>query len=85
MPAYAINSALGHIPVLGDIFIGGEKGSGIFAANLTMTGPREEPKILVNPLSALTPGILRHVFRIFGGANPSMGNPIGEEEQINLK
>ena len=85
VPAYAINSALGHIPVLGDIFIGGEKGSGIFAANLTMTGPREEPKILVNPLSALTPGILRHVFRIFGGANPSMGNPIGEEDQINLK
>jgi hypothetical protein len=65
IPAYAINSALGHIPVLGDLFTGGEKGGGVFAATYTVTGPTEEPVVSVNPLSALAPGILRNVFGIF--------------------
>jgi len=66
VPAYALNSAFGHIPLLGNILTGGEKGGGVFAASFTMTGPREEPVVSVNPLSALTPGILRKVFSIFG-------------------
>ncbi|MFQ5764038.1 MAG: AsmA-like C-terminal region-containing protein [Rhodospirillales bacterium] len=66
VPAYAINSALGRLPVVGDIFTGGEKGGGVFAANYTMSGPASEPKVAVNPLAALTPGIFRSVFDIFG-------------------
>jgi len=69
IPAYAINSALGHIPVLGKIFTGGEKGGGVFAANYTMSGPVSKPEVFVNPLSALTPGIFRNVFDIFGKQN----------------
>ena len=69
IPAYAINSALGHIPVLGEIFTGGEKGGGVFAANYTMSGSTDDPKVTVNPLSALTPGIFRNVFDIFGQAD----------------
>ena len=68
MPAYAINSALGHIPVLGDIFTGGEKGGGVFAVNYSMSGPASKPTVTVNPLSALAPGIFRNVFDIFGQA-----------------
>jgi hypothetical protein len=30
-----------------------------------MLGSIEEPKILINPLSALTPGFLRNVFGVF--------------------
>jgi len=66
VPAYAINSALGRIPILGNIFTGGEKGSGLFAANFRMTGPQEDPKVDVNPLSALAPGFLRRLFGVFG-------------------
>ena len=66
VPAYALNSALGRIPILGNIFTGGEKGSGLFAANFRMTGPQEDPKVDVNPLSALAPGFLRRLFGIFG-------------------
>ncbi len=66
VPAYALNSALGHIPVLGEIFTGGAKGSGVFAVNYSMNGPTDEPNVTVNPLSALTPGIFRNVFDIFG-------------------
>lgn len=68
VPAYALNSALGHIPVLGEIFTGGAKGSGVFAVNYSMNGPTDEPNVTVNPLSALTPGIFRNVFDIFGQA-----------------
>ena len=68
VPAYAINSVLGHIPVLGDLFTGGKKGGGVFAVNYTMSGPTDDPIIRLNPLSALTPGIFRNVFDIFGDA-----------------
>jgi hypothetical protein len=80
IPAYAINSALGHIPVLGDLFTGGEKGGGVFAATYTMTGPMEEPVVAVNPLSALAPGFLRNVFGIFGKADGKLLSPSDEDE-----
>ena len=70
VPAYAINSALGRIPILGNIFTGGEKGSGLFAANFRMTGPQEDPKVDVNPLSALAPGFLRRLFGVFEDQAP---------------
>jgi hypothetical protein len=78
VPAYAINSALGRIPILGNIFTGGEKGSGLFAANFRMTGPQEDPKVDVNPLSALAPGFLRRLFGVFGDspAAPKDLNPV---------
>ena len=75
VPAYAINSALGRLPVIGDIFTGGEKGGGVFAANFAMSGPAADPKVTVNPLSALTPGIFRNVFDIFGQADFGTSRP----------
>lgn len=66
VPAYALNSALGRIPLVGGLFSGGEKGSGLFAANFTLVGPQEDPKITINPLSALAPGFLRQLFGVFG-------------------
>ena len=65
VPAYALNSALGHIPLLGTLLTGGKKGSGVFAANYSMNGSLEEPIVKVNPLSALTPGFLRNLFGVF--------------------
>ena len=35
---------------------------GIFAINYDANGPWDEPKIQVNPLSLLTPGIIRNIF-----------------------
>lgn len=69
VPAYAINSALGNIPFLGSLFSGGEKGGGVFAATYKMTGPIEEPKVTVNPLSVLAPGFLRRLFGLFDGGS----------------
>jgi hypothetical protein len=64
IPAYAINALPGKIPVVGHLFTA-EKGGGLFAIRVTVSGLLENPRISVNPLSALTPGVLRDVF---GGA-----------------
>ncbi len=62
VPAYTANSILGDIPLLGDIFIQ-EKDGGLFALTYTVDGPFEQTQITVNPLSALTPGFLRGIFK----------------------
>lgn len=77
VPAYSINAVLGNIPVLGNIFTGGEEGSGVFAATYSMTGSGEKPEISVNPLSALAPGFLRNLFNIFEAENEKEG-PAGK-------
>ena len=66
VPAYSLNSIPGMIPLLGIMFTGGEKGSGVFAATYEIDGQFSEPDVLVNPLAALTPGFLRNLFYVFG-------------------
>jgi len=62
VPSYTANSILGDIPLLGDLFIQ-EKDGGLFALTYTVDGPFEQMQITVNPLSALTPGFLRGIFK----------------------
>lgn len=69
-PAYALNSVLGNFPVLGELLVGGE-GQGVFAARFSLTGSNDNPSVGVNPLSALTPGLLRHLFDPLSVAAPS--------------
>ena len=71
VPAYFINAALGGIPIVGDILTGGDKGGGIFAANYRMSGPIADPKVNIDPLSALAPGFLRNIFGAFDGTATS--------------
>lgn len=76
VPAYAINSFFGKIPLLGNLLAGSEAGGGVFAANFSVSGPMEDPKTTVNPLSALTPGILRNLFGAFKPDEPVLlGDP----------
>jgi len=72
VPAYTINSVLGKIPILGDLLTGG-KGGGVFGLTFTVTGPITKPKVTVNPLSVLTPGVLREL--LFGVPRPQKDNP----------
>jgi hypothetical protein len=64
IPVYVLNSMLGNIPVLGEIFSGGEEGGGLFAANYSMTGSRSDPDVSINPLSVFAPGFLRNIFNL---------------------
>jgi hypothetical protein len=63
IPAYALNAALGRIPIIGGLF-SAEKGGGLIAVRARITGQLTAPKISINPLSALTPGFLRDVFGV---------------------
>ncbi len=78
VPAYALNSALGHIPILGWLITGGEKGSGLIAFRYTMKGPAREPSVSVNPLSGLTPGFLRNLFNVFDDGSETEARPAGK-------
>lgn len=68
VPFYSLNSVLGDVPGLGWLMTGGEKGGGLVAFNFSMKGPTNDPEVSINPLSALTPGFLRHFFDLFGSA-----------------
>jgi hypothetical protein len=61
------------VPLLGPILLGGE-GEGIFGANFKIAGPVSDPKITVNPLSALAPGILRKLF-LFDAPSATPASP----------
>ena len=59
-PLYAVNGALERIA--GKLF-GRQKGEGVFSFVYTMKGPAATPKVRVKPLSILTPGVFRQIFR----------------------
>lgn len=63
VPAYAINSFLGKIPLIGRIFASRE-GEGLIGIGYRVAGERGDVGVLVNPLSVLTPGVFRRVFEI---------------------
>ncbi|GEM_PF-1341274 len=60
-PVYQLNSVLGAAPVIGDILVG-KKGEGVLAVSYAVNGRRTSPNVVVNPLSALTPGVFRQIF-----------------------
>jgi len=72
-PAYALNSLFGNVPIIGTLLGGGSQG--LFATNYRLSGASADPQVTVNPLAALTPGILRQLFA------PIVGLPSPQQEQ----
>ena len=70
IPLQGLNSALGGIPLLGQI-ISGAHGEGIFGITFAVQGALADPQVIVNPLSLVAPGIFREVFQMTGD-NPSV-------------
>ena len=60
VPFHLFNSLPGTLPGLGKVF-SPEKGGGLLAVTLRITGPIGQPVIRVNPLAILAPGILRRL------------------------
>ena len=70
VPAYGVNSLVTGIPLFGTLLGGGEH-EGLFAVNFRVSGAASSPTLTFNPLSGMTPGILRKIFGTFDGTNPS--------------
>jgi len=51
------------------------KGEGVIGFNYTLRGTASDPAVQVNPLSALTPGMLREVFRTAPPSDPNAPEP----------
>lgn len=62
-PIFGLNRTLAKIPVLGVLLAGNQEGGGLLGTTFSIRGTPEDPRISGNPLSALTPGILRQLFR----------------------
>jgi len=81
-PLFGINSVLGKIPLLGNVLVS-KQGEGVFGMTYSARGNADQPDISINPLSVLTPGILR---RIFEGNMPNVAQapsnaPPAEKQQ----
>jgi hypothetical protein len=59
IPFASINMAIGNIPLVGDLITGGT--GSLIAATYSLKGPAKKPVTSVNPLSVLSPGILRRI------------------------
>jgi hypothetical protein len=60
-PMYGINGLLNSIPIIGDVLTS-KKGEGIVGITYSLRGNLDDPSLSTNPLSVLTPGILRRIF-----------------------
>ncbi len=64
VPAYAINTLPGRLPLIGRLF-SPEAGGGVFATTYRLHGKLKDLSVGINPLATLTPGVLRGLFGIF--------------------
>ena len=61
MPANGVNLAVSAIPLLGQLLSNG-RDNGLFGVTYQLKGPRNNPELLVNPLSIVAPGVFNKVF-----------------------
>jgi hypothetical protein len=71
VPIFGLNNMLGALPLVGDLLVSKE-GEGIIGLTYQARGDLDEPAVVVNPLSFLTPGILSRIFE-FGGPPEQFG------------
>lgn len=80
VPLYGLNSALGAIPILGKVLVG-RQGEGVVGITFAIKGNLDDPSVLVNPISVMTPGIFRQIFDFTG----SVPDPAPSASSSNLE
>jgi Protein of unknown function len=61
------------------------KGEGVIGFNYTLKGPADSPNVEVNPLSALTPGLFRDIFRKPAPKAPQISNEVFDTTPLPRK
>ena len=62
VPIYVLNNFFTKIPIVGQV-LGNGKREGLIGVTFKIKGTIGNPKVTINPLSALAPGFLRQLFR----------------------
>jgi hypothetical protein len=58
VPFYGLNNMFGQLPIVG-IILGGGSNEGLLGITYEASGPPSAPRIMVNPVTAIAPGLLR--------------------------
>ncbi len=74
VPFYGLNNMFGQIPIVG-LFLGGGNKEGLLGINYEAVGPPGAPRITVNPVSAIAPGLLRKFIPSPGTFDPNFIPP----------
>jgi len=74
VPFYGLNNMFGQIPIVG-LFLGGGNKEGLLGINYEAVGPPSAPRITVNPVSAIAPGLLRKFVPSPGTFDPNFLPP----------
>jgi hypothetical protein len=61
MPAYGLNRIFGEIPLFG-VILGNGRDRGLIGVTYKLEGPVKSPRLQINPLSVIAPGIFRSIF-----------------------
>lgn len=67
IPAEGLNRLVGNIPLVGTLITGSQ--NALIAADFTVKGTTENPEIDVNPLSVITPGVIKDIFGALFGSD----------------
>jgi hypothetical protein len=73
VPFYGLNNMFGQIPIVG-IFLGGGSNEGLLGITYEAVGAPSAPRVNINPVTAITPGLLRKFVPSPGMADPGF-NP----------
>lgn len=74
VPFYGLNNMFGQIPIVG-LVLGGGSNEGLVGITYEAVGPPSAPRILVNPVSAIAPGLLRKFIPGPGSFDPRFEPP----------
>jgi hypothetical protein len=61
MPAYGLNRLFAELPIIG-VILGNGRDRGLLGITFKMEGPFDQPRLTINPLSIIAPGIFRQIF-----------------------
>jgi hypothetical protein len=61
MPAYGLNRLFAELPLIG-IILGNGRDRGLIGITFKLSGAFDKPRLAINPLSIIAPGVFRNIF-----------------------
>ncbi|MCP4317183.1 MAG: DUF3971 domain-containing protein [Hyphomicrobiales bacterium] len=84
MPAYGLNRIFGEIPLLG-VILGNGRDRGLIGITFRLTGSLDDPKLQINPISLIAPGIFRSIFQFRNDTPVPTRAPRGNNRNVETR